>query len=313
MFPNAVPLYTGQDGSLICLPYFNAVHVLHYNKAYVEKAGFSGPPKSKQDIYDQCKKMKDMGLADIPYSAYWIKDFCEEYLMVYLLSEGIKIFDEKYDPVFQDDPATVGVFEWWQALYKDGLAAPTMLTDRSTQDQTVLAEGKAAFFTLHHYFLKGIRDAKAKESDNIFLADWMPGKTGTTFLMGEVIQMGGEPSNLDNAWALMKFYGWKDKSGQLRTFKAWAKAAALACPYPAFFDDPEVQAAYGALLRLQGAGGHLQESLRSCPGPQRAVVPDFQVFVGDTIHQLLKGEISPADTSEALADKVVALKKDIYG
>ena len=41
--------------------------------------------------------------------------------------------------------------------------------------------------------------------------------------------------------------------------------------------------------------------------------PDFQVFVGDTIHQLLKGEISPADTSKALADKVVALKKDIYG
>jgi multiple sugar transport system substrate-binding protein len=313
MFPNAVPLYTAQDGALICLPYFNAVHVLHYNKSYVEKAGFSGPPKSKQDVYDQCKKIKEMGLAEIPYSAYWIREFCEEYLMVYLLSEGIKIFDEKYDPVFQDDPATVGVFEWWQALYKDGLTAPTLLTDQVTQEYTTLAEGKAAFFTLHHYFLKSVREMQSKESDNIVLADWMPGKTGTTFLMGEVIQMSAEPTNLDNAWALMKFYGWKDKSGQLRTFKAWAKAAALACPYPAFFEDKEVQEAYGSFYDFKALVDIFQN--RSDPVQARNApwYPDFQVFVGDTIHQLLRGEISAADTSKALADKVVALKKEIYG
>ena len=79
----------------------------HYNKAFLEKAGFSGPPKSKQDMYDQCKKLKETDRADAPYSAYWIKEFCEEYLMVYLLSEGIKPFDANYDPVFKDDPATM--------------------------------------------------------------------------------------------------------------------------------------------------------------------------------------------------------------
>lgn len=313
MFPNAVPLYTAQDGSMICLPYFNAVHVLHYNKSYVQQAGFDGPPKSKQDVYDQCKKIKEMGLADGPYSAYWIKEFCEEYLMVYLLSEGIKIFDENYDPVFQDDPATDGVFEWWQAMYQDGLTAPTILTDSVTQVQTVLQEGKAAFFTLHHYFLKGIREAKAKESDNIVLADWMPGKTGTTFLMGEVIQMAAEPSNLDNAWELMKFYGWKDKEGQLRTFKAWAKAAALACPYNGFFDDPEVQEAYGSFYDFKALVDIFQN--RSDPVQARNApwYPDFQVFVGDTIHQLLKAEITPKECTTALADKFVTLKKEIYG
>jgi multiple sugar transport system substrate-binding protein len=313
MFPSAVPLYIAEDGALICLPYFNAVHVLHYNKAYVEKAGFSGPPKSKQDVYDQCKKIKEMGLAEIPYSAYWIKDFCEEYLMVYLLSEGIKIFDEKYDPVFQDDPATPGVFDWWQALYKDGLTSPTMLTDQVTQVSQVLADGKAAFFTLHHYFLQGIRKANAAQSNNIFLSNWMPGKTGTTFLMGEVIQMSAEPTNLDNAWALAKFYGWKDKNGELRTFKAWAKAAALACPYPAFFEDKEVQEAYGPGYDFPALVDIFKN--RSDPVQARNApwYPDFQVFVGDTIQELLQGKKTGKETSAALADKVVALKKELYG
>ena len=222
MFPNARPLFTAQDGALICLPYFNAVHVLYYNQAYLKNAGFSGPPKSKQELYDQCKKLKDAGTAPTPYVAYWIREFCEEYLMVYLLSEGIKPFDEKYDPVFQDDPGTVDMFTWWQAMFKDGMTSPTMLTDEVTKVQTMEQEGNAAFFTLHHYFLKGIREAKAKESDNIVLSDWMPGKTGQTFLMGEVIQMGGDPVNLDDVWACMKFYGWKDKNGEMRTFKEWA-------------------------------------------------------------------------------------------
>ena len=313
MFANAVPLYTAADGALICLPYFNAVHVTHYNKAFLEKAGFSGPPKSKQDMYDQCKKLKADGIAPAPYSAYWIKEFCEEYLMVYLLSDGIKPFDANYDPVFKDDPATIAAFEWWQAMFQDGLTAETMLTDQPPQLLTSVQEGNAAFFTLHHYFLKSIRDAKATQSENIVLSDWMPGKTGETFLMGEVIQMAAEPSSLSAAWELMKFYGWKDKDGVLRTFKEWAKAAALACPYPAFFQDPEVRAAYGTYYDFDMLLDLFQN--RSDPVQARNAVwyPEFQTFVGDAIQQMLKGEKTPTETAAALADKVVALKKEISG
>jgi len=311
MFPSAVPLYTAQDGSLICLPYFNAVHMTHYNKAYLEQAGFAGPPKTKQEVYDQCKKLKEMGLAPIPYSAYWVKEFCEEYLMVYLLSEGITLFDENYDPVWQDNPDTVGVFEWWQAMYQDGLASETMLVDQPPQLLTTVQDGKAAFFTLHHYFLKSIRDANGSQSPNIFQSGWMPGKAGTSFLMGEVIQMFSRPVSLSAAWELMKFYGWKDKDGRLVTFKEWAKAAALACPYPEFFQDPEVQAAYGAYYDFPMLVDVFQN--KSDPVQARNAVwyPEFQIYVGDVIHQLLKGEVTPADASKMLADKVIELKKEL--
>jgi multiple sugar transport system substrate-binding protein len=313
MFPNAVPLFTAQDGALICLPYFNAVHMLYFNKSYVEQAGFSGPPKTRQEVYDQCKKIKEAGLASIPYAAYWVKEFCEEYLMVYLLADGIKPFDEKYDPVWKDHSEADDMFDWWQAMYQDELTSPTMLTDQVTQVVTTMQEGQAAFFTLHHYFLKGIREAGAKESANVYLSDYMPGKTGQTFLMGEVIQMSARPTSLSAAWELMKFYGWKDQDGQMRTFKEWAKAAALACPYPSFFEDKEVQEAYGSFYDFKMLVDVFQN--RSDPVQARNATwyPEFQTFVGDTIHELLQGKKTGKEASAALADKVVALKKEIAG
>jgi len=131
--------------------------------------------------------------------------------------------------------------------------------------------------------------------------------------MGEVIQMSAKPRSLSAAWELMKFYGWRDKDGQLSTFKQWAKAAALASPYPEFFEDPEVREAYGPGYDFDVLVDVMNN--RSDPVQARNAVwyPEFQVHVGDVIHQLLKGEISGQETSKALADKVMELKKDITG
>ena len=76
------------------------------------------------------QKLKDAGVAS-PYVAYWIKEFCEEYLMVYLLAEGITPFDDAGNPVFADDPKSVGVMDWWAAMFQDKLTTETMLTDSS--------------------------------------------------------------------------------------------------------------------------------------------------------------------------------------
>ena len=45
-------------------------------------------PQSLQEQSRPAKTLKAAGIA-APYVAYWIKEFCEEYLMVYLLGEGI--------------------------------------------------------------------------------------------------------------------------------------------------------------------------------------------------------------------------------
>jgi multiple sugar transport system substrate-binding protein len=302
MFPQAKARYVTAEGKIIAAPYFNAVHTLMYNKSHLQKNNLQ-PPQSLQDIYDQSKKLKAAGIKT-PYVAYWIKEFCEEYLNVYLIGEGIKMWDDKGAPVFADDPKTKTVFEWWLSMYKDGLTTATMLTDDPIKLATLMGTGDASFYVLHHYFLKIIRDLKdAPEKNNVDILYRIPSATGKTFQMGEVIQMGtkAEGKDLDDAWSLMKFYGWKDNSGQYATFKSWAKAAQLGAPYPAFFADPDVIAAFGAnydmpkLTEVFANGSDVQG------GRNASWYQTFQAKVGDRIHAMLLGQASPADTVTGLA------------
>lgn len=307
MFEPARARHALPDGRVVSAPYFSAAHVLHYNEKMLADNGLV-VPTTMQEQYDAAKKLKDAGVAS-PYVAYWIKEFCEEYLMVYLLAEGIVPFDDAGNPVFADDPKSVDVMTWWAAMFQDKLTTETMLTDDPIKLAELMGSGDAGFYVLHHYFLKIIRDLNAEtatQKDNVTIAYRMPGSKGDTLQMGEVIQMGTQATgrSLDDAWSLMKFYGWKDDSGELRTFKAWAAAAALACPYPAFFEDPDVKASYGdfydmaALADVFGTKSAVVGA-RSLPWYQ-----PFQVKVGERIHALLLGQASPADTVKGLADDV---------
>ncbi len=312
MFPQARARYTTPDGKIISAPYFNAVHTLMYNKAHLSKAGLQ-PPQSLQDVYDQSKKLKANGVKT-PYVAYWVKEFCEEYLNVYLIGEGVKMWDDSGNPVFADDPKTKAVFEWWLAMYKDGLTTPTMLTDDPIKLATLMGTGEASFYVLHHYFLKIIRDLKdAPEKDNVDILYRIPSATGQTFQMGEVIQMGtkGEGRSVDDAWSLMKFYGWKNSAGKYATFNTWAKAAQLGAPYPAFFKDPEVIAAFGANYDMPKLADVFANGSDVQGGRNAAWYLTFQAKVGDRVHARLLGQASPADTVAGLAADAKAAKSGI--
>lgn len=309
MFPSARSRYLDLDGSVISTPYFSAVHMLNYNKSFVEKAGFSGPPQSLSETYDQCKKMKTSGVCDTPYVAYWIKDFCEEYFNVYLLAEGVQPFDDKGDPVFADDPKSETVFEWWQTMYNENLTPKSILTDDTSTISTYIAKGTGAFLVLHHYFLSSIRQSKGPEANNTAQIS-AGGASGKTLQIGEVLQMGEIDDDAQRAatWELMKYYGWKDDKGKFSVFAAWAKAAGLAAPYAGFFTDPEVKAAFPDYYDLPMLSNVFEKGSDVVPSRTLPWYPDFQSKVGDLVQTMLLGKATPKETVSALADAAKSAK-----
>jgi multiple sugar transport system substrate-binding protein len=301
MFPSARSRFVAENGAIVSAPYFSAVHMLQYNKKMVAAAGFSSTPNSLQETYDQCKKIKANGVAS-PYVAYWVKDFVEEYLHVYLLAGGVKPFDNKGDPIFMDDPKTLEVLEWWQAMYKDGMTPKSVLTDDPGKHTTSIANGDAAFYALHHYFLRDIVESKGSASADIAQAK-IVGTGGKTLQMGEVIQMGGKVSGKKKAaaWDFMKTYGYKDSKGEFSTFQKWAASGALCAPYAGFFKDPKVIAAFPKYMDLSLIQDTFQNSSDIVPARTLPWYQGFQAQCGTVIHDLLLGNSNPRATANALA------------
>lgn len=311
MFPSARSRYMTAEEEVISLPYFSAVHLLHYNEQHVKDAGFQGPPETFEDLYSQCEKLKADGISEAPYAAYWTKQFVEEYLMVYLLAEGIVPFNAAGEPVFADDAKTKGVFEWWQAMYQDRLVTPTILTDTPDVHNIAMANGDSSFYTLHHYFLKAIRDLEGDQSENIVFSYRHPGAEGTNFQMGEVIQMGGhleDGPRLNAAWDLMKFYGWKHtEDGNYDVHMAWAEGSALLAPYPAFFDA--ARAVFPDYYDMDKLSDAFQAG-DPVAGRNAAWYSGYVELVGDRIHALLLAEATPQETVTGLADDARRLARE---
>ena len=295
MFESARSRHVNADGDIISAPYFSAVHMLHYNQKMLADNGLA-VPTTLQEIYDASKALSTTVPA--PYVAYWVKEFCEEYLHTYLLNAGVTAFDEAGQPVFADDPNTVGVFEWWQAMYQEGLAPKSLLTDDPGKLSNEMAQGNAAFYVLHHYFLTSIRAVEGPESANVMMAPAGP----TTLQIGEVLQLGQSDSDEERAaaWELMKYYGWKDTDGSFKVFNKWAQAAGLAAPYAGFFTDPQVIESFPDYYDLAMLSDTFETKSNVVPARTLPWYPDFQAKVGDIVHALLLGQATPAKTVEDL-------------
>jgi len=306
MFESARARHVTPDGDVISVPYFSAVHTLHYNKQYLQDAGIDKVPETLAEIYAASVKIREAGIAEAPYVAYWVKEFVEEYLHTYLLNEGIEAFDESGKPIFGDDPRTVGVFEWWQNMYREGLAPSSVLTDDPGKLSNEMAQGNAAFYVLHHYFLTSIRALEGPQSANVELAPI--GGDNYTLQIGEVLQLGqiDDEERRLAAWELAKFYGWKDKAGKFSVFTKWAEAAGLAAPYPGFFTDPEVTAAFPDYYDLKGLSQIFDTGSKVVPARTMPWYPDFQARVGDVVHALLLGQATPQETVDALTAAAIA-------
>lgn len=302
MFETSAARHKLPDGRIVSVPYFSAVHLLMYNEAQLRRAGISAAPQSYSEIYDQCEKLKADGVR-APYAAYWTKQFSEEYFILYLVAEGIVPFDDDGNPTFQDDPKTEGVLDWWTSMYQDGLTARSILTDDPGKHVAAMAQGNSSFFTLHHYFLKEIRNARGPQSRNVTLDYRIPGANGQSLQIGEVVQLGAsaDGGRADRAWELLKFYGWKDKDGRYGTFISWAESAALLGPYPGLFKDPQFRRAFPEYYDLPA----LERAFEASQVVPARVLPwyaSFQTKVGDRIQAMLLGQASVKDTISSLAD-----------
>jgi multiple sugar transport system substrate-binding protein len=65
------PGVVNKEGKMIGLQYYGDYTGLWYNPRHLQKAGIHEPPKTWEDLLDQCLKMKQKGIAEFPCGAFF--------------------------------------------------------------------------------------------------------------------------------------------------------------------------------------------------------------------------------------------------
>ena len=133
------------NGKTWAMPFLANFQLFFYNIDMIKKAGFTGPPKTLEEMVEQMEAMKAKGIVKYPWTDSWNQKeglTCE---YVWLTGAfGGDTFDEKGRPIFNTGPG-LKALEFMVMLLEKGLASPKSLTNDEPAAKDDFISGNAAF------------------------------------------------------------------------------------------------------------------------------------------------------------------------
>jgi multiple sugar transport system substrate-binding protein len=134
-----------RNGKVYGVPWLMDVKYFMYNKAMLDQAGISAPPKTWEELVDQAKIIKQKGLAEFPIIWSWNQKegvVCD--YTVLLFGNGGAFLDSNGKPVFNNEKG-VQVLSWMKQTIDDGLTNPSSVSSDENAVRDNFIAGKSAF------------------------------------------------------------------------------------------------------------------------------------------------------------------------
>ena len=134
-----------RNGKIYGMPWLMDVKYFMYNKDMLQKAGFTAPPKTWEELVDQAKIIKQKGLAEFPIIWSWNQKegvVCD--FTVLLFGNGGSFLDASGKPAFNNDKG-VQVLTWMKQTIDDGLTNPSSVSSDENAVEADFLAGKIAF------------------------------------------------------------------------------------------------------------------------------------------------------------------------
>ena len=293
------------DGSLGGMPYYTGFNSFVCNQNHLDAAGIE-PPATWDELLDQCRKLKTDGISDYPYISAWTRQWptLSWSLFAAWYSEGAKVFDENFDPAFDENFRKI--LEVHRTLYDEELVVPDIMT---LQGEAVpnFATGQHTYMIVHEYDQKVFNTPELSQIAGACRNAIMPGKTRSTFIWTAVYQMGANPVDELRAWDLMQFFGGKAKDGNYHVATRWALDFGLGTPHKEVIESPEVQAAFSQWKDLEVATQQL-ETATTRDVAKTMWFPEWDWYMMGEMQDYIRGEQSTDEVIDKLHAKAVELK-----
>jgi multiple sugar transport system substrate-binding protein len=293
------------DGSLGGMPYYTGFNSFVCNQNHLDAAGIE-PPATWDELLDQCRKLKTDGISDYPYISAWTRQWptLSWSLFAAWYSEGAKVFDENFDPAFDENFRKI--LEVHRTLYEEELVVPDIMT---LQGEAVpnFATGQHTYMIVHEYDQKVFNTPEMSQIAGACRNAIMPGKTRSTFIWTAVYQMGANPVDELRAWDLMQFFGGKAKDGKYHVATRWALDFGLGTPHKEVIESEAVQAAFSQWKDLEVATQQL-ETATTRDVAKTMWFPEWDWYMMGEMQDYIRGEQSTDEVIDKLHAKAVELK-----
>ncbi|HHY58236.1 MAG TPA: extracellular solute-binding protein [Chloroflexi bacterium] len=244
IWPGALEAVQWQ-GRLYGMPWLNDVLYLYYNRAMLEQAGFTEPPKTWSELREMGMAAKDQGLVEYPFIEYFQQ---EEGLTIafayYLFAFGGSFFDDEGKPTF-NSPEGLAALNFMVSGLQDGLINPASLESTYEEVRRTFSQGGSLFSVNWAYQLNLANDPAESQIAGDAIVTLMPGEqeTSATINGGMGLAIMRASQNPDKAWEYIQYLSSKDVQ------KRYAQNALPI--WKSLFDDPALLEAQPAVAQEQ--------------------------------------------------------------
>ena len=282
------------DGSIFGVPWFTDAGLLYYRADLLEKAGFSEPPATWDELAEMGTKVaQDEGIDNgfvFQGDQYegGVCNGCE-----YIWTNGGNILDPA-DPnkVVIDSPEAVEGLTVEQDLVADGVASQSVATYTETETDPAFLGGKAVFARNwpYMYALAGTEDYPDVTPEMVGIAPLpvAPGQGLASALGGWNMLINAQTDMPDEAWEFVQFM--TSEQGQRQR----ALSASLLPTRPALYEDQEIRDQLPVVVQGEAALKNAESR------PVSPYYSDMSLEMAEQFNGVVSGDTSPEDAVASL-------------
>ena len=297
------------EGSRFGVPWYTDGGLLYYRRDLLERAGFSGPPTTWEELQEQANRItQDEGIqfGFVFQGANYEGGVCNG--LEYVVSHGGSVLDPNdATRVVIDSPEAVAGLETYRSMVESGVSPQAVSTyDEPTTEAPFLQNGDAVFARNwpYMYSLAGSEGFRVRpEQIDIAPLPAGPGgrSVGTLGGWNFFINAFADTEAQDAAWEFVQFMVSEESQ------REWATVGSYLPVLQSLYDDPEVAEQVPTVRLAPTALANTE------PRPVSPVYSDMSLELGEQFNAVLNGDVSPEEGAGTLQQQLQSIADQAAG
>jgi multiple sugar transport system substrate-binding protein len=198
------------DGKTWAFPFLANFQCFFYNADHLDQAGFSAPPATLEEWYDQMVAIKRAGIVTYPYIDAWNQK--EGLVCNYVRTAaqyGGDLFDEAGQPIMHEG-AGLAALRFMRRCIDDGLADPASTNSDEPGAMNAFVSGAVTFNTNWTFVRGNMLDPNISQIGDVARVGVLPPASGSDAPAGSVSGFQGlavmaNSQKQEQAWDFIKF------------------------------------------------------------------------------------------------------------